>query len=148
MSAIDSLSPSSAAGFRPEQSGFSSMTSDDFAKIIFTELTKQDPLSPSDTNALIQQISGIRSIQSNMDLTSKLESLVSQNEFAGAATLIGKKATGLSNDGSRVSGLVKSVSNSREGAILSLEGGTSLLFSALEKVEPAPAEDGTSGGAP
>ncbi|CAG0999591.1 hypothetical protein PHYC_02787 [Phycisphaerales bacterium] len=147
MSAVDSLSNTpSTAGFSASQSGFSAMTSDDFAKIIFTELTKQDPLSPSDTNALIQQISGIRSIQSNLDLTSKLESLVSQNEFAGAATLIGKQATGLSAEGSRVSGLVKSVSNSREGAVLSLEGGGTLLFSALEKVEPAPAED--SGGEP
>lgn len=129
-------------------SGFSSMTSDEFAKIIFAELGRQDPLAPSDTSTLIQQVSGIRSIESNMDLTDKLNALVSQNEFAGAATLLGRKATGLTLQGVRISGVVESVSQSRDGAILNLENGLSLPVSSVEKVETVPAateetEEGT-----
>ena len=37
--------------------------SEEFLKIILTELTSQDPLSPNDTSALLDQISTIRSIK-------------------------------------------------------------------------------------
>ncbi|GJQ28172.1 MAG: hypothetical protein HBSAPP03_00560 [Phycisphaerae bacterium] len=119
-------------------SGFSAMTSEEFSKIIFAELGRQDPLAPSDTNTLIQQVSGIRSIQSNLDLTERLQTLVSQNEFAGAATLLGRQATGLTSQGVRVSGVVRSVSQSRDGAVLNLANGFTLLVSSVERVETAP----------
>jgi flagellar basal-body rod modification protein FlgD len=115
--------------------GFSAMTSDEFAKVIFAELSRQDPLAPNDTNTLIQQISGIRSIQSNLDLTSRLQALVAQNEFAGAAILLGRHAAGLTDDGRRVSGIVASVSQSREGARVVLRDGTTLRVSAVERVD-------------
>ena len=139
MATVDLVGTSNSTG-TAKASGFSSMTSDEFAKIIFAELGRQDPLAPSDTNTLIQQVSGIRDIQSNLDLTEKLESLVSQNEFAGAATLLGRKATGLSTLGVRISGVVTSVSQSRDGAMLNLEGGLTLAVASVEKVETVSAE--------
>lgn len=135
MPAIDSISDTSSAVGEARETGFSAMTSDEFSKIIFAELGRQDPLAPSDTSTLIQQISGIRSIQSNLDLSGKLDALVSQNEFAGAATLLGKKATGLNASGDRVSGVVMSVVQSRDGAVLSLASGDRLAISAVETLE-------------
>jgi len=73
MSSIGGITPSTTPY---TGSGFSSLTAEQFSKIIFTELSKQDPLQPNDTNALLQQISSVRAIQSDMDLTSKLDSLV------------------------------------------------------------------------
>ena len=52
--------------------GMSALTTEEFSKIIFTELANQDPLSPNDTGALLQQISTLRSIQSDMDLSDRL----------------------------------------------------------------------------
>ena len=43
--------------------GFSALTSEQFIKVIFTELSKQDPLQPSDSSKLLEQLSSIRSIQ-------------------------------------------------------------------------------------
>jgi len=140
MSTIDALSGLSSGGAAGVGDGFSSLTSEDFAQIIFTELGKQDPLAPNDTNALIQQISGIRSIQSNMDLTDKLSRLVSQNEFAGAATLIGKTVNGLSLDLNRVTGTVKSVTRTNEGTLLTLENGSRMLVDYMDSVV-APSEE-------
>lgn len=139
MAAVDLVGNATGTNAAKE-TGFSAMTSEEFSKIIFAELGRQDPLAPSDTNTLIQQVSGIRSIQSNLDITEKLNSLVSQNEFAGAATLLGRKATGLSTQGVRVSGIVTSVSQSRDGAMLNIEGGLTLPVSSVEKVETVPAE--------
>src|SRR5262245_35435151 len=119
-------------------SGFSAMTSEDFAKIIFTELSKQDPLQPNDTNALIQQISGIRSIQSNMDLSNKLQDLVGQNEFASSTGLIGKKISGVSIDSERVTGVVKSVARTMGGTLLTLETREKVYVSMLDQIEAAP----------
>jgi flagellar basal-body rod modification protein FlgD len=103
--------------------GFSALSAEEFSRIIFTELSNQDPLAPNDTNALLQQISSIRSIQSNIDLSGKLETLVSQNEFAAAATLIGKTISGVDESLTRVTGVVKSLSRTAQGTVLTLKDG-------------------------
>jgi len=130
--AVDAISTDSTAA---RATGFSALSSEDFAQIIFTELSKQDPLAPNDTNALIQQISGIRSIQSNMDLSSKLNSLVSQNEFSAAATMLGKSVSGVSLEAARVEGIVRSVAQTSEGALLTLADGSRVLMSQVDEVQ-------------
>jgi len=131
MSAIPSVSaatpPSSA-------SAFNDITSEDFIRIMFSELTNQDPLAPNDTKAVLDQISSIRSIESDLKLSDKLEALVSQNELAGAGTLIGKFVSGLSDDGGHVADLVLSVSSTSEGAVLNLASGARLNMSRVEEI--------------
>jgi flagellar hook assembly protein FlgD len=87
-------------------------------KIIFTELQQQDPLKPNDSNALLQQLNSIRSIESDVAMGDKLQSIVFQNQLASAGNLIGKNITGLNDQSQRVSGTVKSVT--REGQKVSL----------------------------
>lgn len=103
--------------------GVSGLTTEDFTKLILTELTNQDPLSPNDTNTLLQQMSTLRSIQSNMDLSSDLSNITEQNEFISAAGMIGKKVSGLNLDLERTEDIVKSVSRTQGGIVLNLEGG-------------------------
>src|SRR4051794_13913465 len=134
MSAIDALSLANGSPSSTTGTGFSALSAQDFTKIIFTELSKQDPLQPNDTNALLQQISSVRAIQSDMDLTSKLNSLVSQNEFASAATLIGKNVSGVDEDNQRVSGKVKSLSRTADGTMLTLAGGQHIRVSNLDTI--------------
>jgi len=123
MSVVDTLSASAASPAASSSNAFSAMDSSEFVKIIFTELANQDPLAPSDSKALLEQISTIRSIQSSIDMTSRLESLVGQNEWTSAAGLIGKKVSGVSDELLRVDGTVKSVSRTDGGAVLNLETG-------------------------
>ncbi len=138
MSAISSLASSfSSTG---QTSGFSALSTEDFTKLVFTELTNQDPLSPNDTNALLQQISTIRSIQSDVDLSSSLKGLVSQNEFASAASLIGQPISGVSDQYERVQGNVKSVSRTADGPVLTLENGTRVPMNWVDSITaPVPA---------
>jgi flagellar basal-body rod modification protein FlgD len=134
--AIDAVSSTATA---TGVSGFSAMSTEDFTKIIFTELTNQDPLSPNDTNALLQQISTIRSIQSDTDLSASLTTLVTQNEFSSAATLIGQPVSGVSEEYERVEGTVKSVSRTANGPVLTLEDGTRIPIGWLDTItRPAP----------
>jgi flagellar basal-body rod modification protein FlgD len=134
MSAVSSLASSISSNSTTAPGGMSALSSDDFLKIIFTELTKQDPLAPNDTNALLQQISTVRSIQSDVDLSSNLKSLVGQSEFAAAAQLIGKQVSGLSATDGRVTGIVSSVSRTDEGPVLTLASGAKVALKQLDEV--------------
>ena len=118
--------------------GLSNLSSGDFFKLILTELTKQDPLAPNDTNALLQQISAVRSIQSDMDLSQDLGRLVQQNEFAAAATLVGKTVSGVDETFSRVSGEVKSITRTVDGTMLILKTGERIPVGNLDEIGQTP----------
>lgn len=142
MATIDAIS-ASTNGSGAGSSAFSALSSEDFTKIILQELSRQDPLQPSDTSTLIQQLSGLRSIQSDMDLGDKLQDLVRQNEFASATTLLGTRVTGRSIDNLDVEGVVKSVVRSSYGAVVTLEDSTRMLVSDIDQIvrpEPEDAE--------
>ena len=116
------------------KSRFSELSPEEFVKIITTELSHQDPLEPNDTGALLEQISSIRSIQSQIDLGAQIGSLVSQNEFASASGLIGKTVGGFGSAGAAL-GVVQSVIRSTEGALLKLEDGTLLPMTGLTRID-------------
>lgn len=130
----DILNTTDTAKTTTKASGFSSLTSEQFTKIILTELGNQDPLSPSDTGALLQQLSSIRNIQSSMDLSDKLGTLVSDNQFASASTVIGKVVGGVSTDNSRTIGKVISVSKSDQGVFLNLNTGKSMSMANMDGI--------------
>lgn len=133
MEPIDALgtfdqSPSAAP------SGFSALGSDQFMKIILTELSKQDPLKPNDSTALLQQLSAIRSIQSDVDLGDRLKLLAAQNEMSAAAGLIGKVVAGISEDSERVTDRVASVNRTKAGAVLTLAGGQRVAMKDVDQI--------------
>jgi flagellar basal-body rod modification protein FlgD len=143
VNAVDAIgSPASST----DSSAVSGLTSDEFFQLIFTELSNQDPLEPNDTNALLEQIANIRSIQSDDDLSTRLADLVGQNELASGAGLIGKLVSGLSETSQRVSGLVQSVSKTDEGVVLNLAGGTRVPMRSVDQVLQDQ-EDDSDGGA-
>ncbi len=134
MSAIGSLAGSSNPN-TSSVSGFSSLSSEEFVKIIFAELTNQDPLEPNDSKALIDQLASLRSIESDIALTENLNELVEQTQFAAAAGLVGQVVGGLTLSGDRVLDLVVSVSNTAEnGAVLNLFDGQQIPFSFIEQI--------------
>jgi flagellar basal-body rod modification protein FlgD len=142
MSTVDALSStgsSSKAG-----TGFSGLSSEDFTKIVLTELSKQDPLQPNDTNALLQQLSTIRSIQSDTDLSDSLKSLTRQNDFAAAATLIGKNVSGIDQYGARVVGTVESVGRTSTASLVKLKTGEVMDFTNVDRID-APRTTTTTG---
>ncbi|XVJ59076.1 MAG: hypothetical protein HEQ23_06615 [Tepidisphaera sp.] len=129
MSAISGFGTNSNVG-----QGMSGLTTEDFTKLILTELTNQDPLAPNDTNTLLQQMSTLRSIQSNMDLSNNLSDITAQNEFIAAAGMIGKRVEGLNLDLERVTAEVESVSRTQGGIVLNLVGGDRMPMSYLDSV--------------
>lgn len=132
MSAINA----SAASALPAQNAdrMSDISSDEFMSIILTELSNQDPLEPNDTNALLEQLSSIRSIESDEQLASELGRLVGQNELSSASTMIGKIVSGIDENNSRVADFVSSVSRTEDGAILNLRNGARVPMDRVDEV--------------
>lgn len=125
--------------------GISGLSSDEFFKLMFTELSSQDPLKPNDTNALLEQIANIRSIQSDVDLVARLGELVGQNELSAGAGLIGRFVSGLDETSQRVTGLVNSVSRTEDGVVLNLDGGLRVPMADVDRVLEGAPGDGPGG---
>lgn len=154
------INTTAAAGLNPRAEGasrFNEMSSEDFIRVIFTELQNQDPLDPSDTTAVLEQLNSIRSIESDIQLTAKLESLVTENQLASAGNMIGKFIGGLTEDANRVAGYVVSVIRQDKEIFVELDNGWFVPIDSVETIvdpdliedvsgtAPAPADDADDG---
>jgi flagellar basal-body rod modification protein FlgD len=138
MSQVTSTNPLSSAIPAKTTSRFNEMSSEDFIKIIFTELTNQDPFQPNDSGALLDQLNSIRSIESDVQLSSKLEDMVFQNQLATSAGMIGKYVQGLTADSQRVDGYVLSVLRQDKDVSLQLDSGWQIPAQNIETIlDPA-----------
>jgi len=112
-----------ASGATGSVNRFNEMSSEDFVEIIFAELTRQDPLQPNDTSALLEQLNSIRSIESDVALANQLETLVTQNQMSSASGFIGKIVQGLTDEARPVTGAVVAVSRADQDVYLELDNG-------------------------
>jgi flagellar basal-body rod modification protein FlgD len=81
----------------------------DFLKLMITELQNQDPLNPVDNSQLLDQISQIRDIGATEQLTNTLGSVLIGQNLATASGLIGKDVAALSDSLEEVRGTVDRV---------------------------------------
>ena len=70
--------------------GLSALKSEDFFKLLVTEMRNQDPLEPSNTEDVISQVSQIRTIEQSTKRTDTLDQMTQQQRIGGASALIGK----------------------------------------------------------
>lgn len=132
MSAISDFSTSNPASSTDD--ALSTLSSGQFLQIIFTELQNQDPLEPQDTGAMLDQLSTLRTIESDTQMVESLENLVSQNEFAAASQLIGSLVSGITIDNQRTADLVISVSQTSQGPVLNLFDGSRMFFDQVDEI--------------
>ncbi|HET6423835.1 MAG TPA: flagellar hook capping FlgD N-terminal domain-containing protein [Planctomycetaceae bacterium] len=78
--------------------GFSGMTSEDFMKLLITQLQNQDPSNPMDSDQLLNQVSQMRSLQANLELESAMKGLTLSQQLSSASNLIGKTITAVTGD--------------------------------------------------
>ncbi|MDF1809905.1 MAG: flagellar hook capping FlgD N-terminal domain-containing protein [Phycisphaerales bacterium] len=132
MSAINNFSPTSSPSTSTD--AFSALSSGEFLQIIFTELSNQDPLAPNDTQSMLNQLSTLRSIESDSQMVNSLQRMVSQSELASASQLIGSLVSGITLDNRRVSDLVISVSMTQDGPVLNMFDGSRMFFSNVDEI--------------
>ena len=141
MSQIPAFNSTDTALRETSPNGFSSLSSEDFIRIMFTELANQDPFQPSDSSALLDQMNSIRSIESNIQLMDRLDTLVFENKLSSAASLIGKTIQGINEQGFRVEGRVDTVLRQGDDVSVQLDTGWVVHVDNIEIIhEPQPSQ--------
>jgi len=110
------------------RSSFNGMSSEDFFKLLVTEMQQQDPFEPTKTEDMIGQVSQLRSIELSDQLNQTLSQMTSQQGTSGASDMIGKlvAAATIGADGNptSVNGVVTGVRFLSDGtALLELDTG-------------------------
>lgn len=116
----------SAANGAVHGGGFGSLRSEDFIKVMIAELANQDPFQPQDSSALLEQLSSLRNIESQLSLQQQIGNLVLQNQIASAGGMIGKLVAGRDESNDSVAGLVTSVRVQENKVYLELDTGRQL----------------------
>jgi flagellar basal-body rod modification protein FlgD len=124
-----------------EARGLNELKSEDFFKILVTEMQNQDPFEPTKTADMISQVSQIRTIEQSAVLNDTLELLAQQQKIGGTTELIGKFVQAISTapDGSQTlhEGVVTGVSFASDGrAVLELDNGDAVPATDVVRIVP------------
>lgn len=92
-----------------DKTGFSSLTADDFLKVLIEQLKTQDPSNPTDSDQLLEQISSMRALQSSIELSDSIKSLTMSQQLTSAASFLGKTISGTDANDQAASGIVDRV---------------------------------------
>ena len=116
------------------------LKTEDFIKMMITQLQHQDPLEPAKNQELLAQMSQIGQLQSQTLLQESLQGLVLQQNLGAAGNLIGKVVEGVDDAGEQARGLVTSVRVQDKQVLLELDNGKRLSLGKVTGIATAPAE--------
>ena len=149
MDVVNSISSgaSSAVGLG-ESSSSQIMTSQQFLKLLITELTNQDPLDPMKNQDLLEQISSIQSLESTqrMDKSfshmvdrfdgfiNKFDVMLMREQVATASRMIGQVVSGTNTEGKETLGKVVSVKLEETGMLLELDNGQHIRMDHMKQM--------------
>src|ERR671913_1109384 len=128
----------SATGASPARKNFQLQT-EDFIKMMVTQLQNQDPMEPAKNQELLAQMSQIGQLQSATTLQESLKGMVTQNQIGSAAALIGKNVQGLDTNDDPVNGVVTSVRVESDGVSLELDNGQRRPLTRVTSIASQPA---------
>lgn len=119
--------------------GVGALKSEDFFRILITELRQQDPLQPAKTSDMISNVSQIRNIEMSGQLTQTLDTIAKQQRTAGTSEMIGKYIVAVTQapDGTPMGaeGVVTSVQFASDGtAVLELDSGMTVRASDVAQI--------------
>ena len=99
-----------------------SLSSNEFLQLLVTELTNQNPLSPVNPSAMVQQTSSLSMVQLLDSVSNELQSLQSQEGVVNASSLIGQTVSYTTAGGTQGSGVVSGVAMANGSLNLNIDG--------------------------
>jgi flagellar basal-body rod modification protein FlgD len=131
--------PSTTATTAQASVSLDGISGEDFMMILIKQLQYQDPFEPMTNEEMVGQISTIRELEMNTQMTANLQQLTDQQRFGSAASLIGKYAVGEVADSAGntygVEGIVTGIRFTSDGEMmLELDTGMVLPMEGLTQV--------------
>lgn len=141
------VSPSGTTLFQPVQNdriASKELSQNDFMKLLIEQLKNQNPLKPTDSNSMLQQMSSISTVQAMNGMQDSFKQLKVDQQLSLGQSLIGKSIE-ITNpaDGSLTTGSVEKVtvdhdtSTKLDTVSVSIRG-TKYPLSGLVSVVPTP----------
>ena len=115
------------------------LETEDFIKMMITQLQNQDPMEPAKNQELLAQMSQIGQLQSSTQLQETLKSFSAQSQISSAGSMIGKAVEGNDENNDQVTGIVAAVRVEKDKVYLELDNGKALPLSNVTAVAPASA---------
>lgn len=118
----------------------SELQTEDFIRMMITQLQNQDPMKPASNQELMQQMSQISQMQSTNSLQVTLKELAMQNQIGAAGNLIGKMIEGLDEKNEQVVGMVAAMRVEDGRVYLELDSGQRVKLSNVTAIAPGPGD--------
>jgi len=115
------------------------LDTDQFLKLMISELQNQDPLNPLENNEIMAQISQIREIGATSQLTEVLDAVLLGQNLTSATSMIGKQIQALTDDAKTVKGIVDKVTVTEGEPRLHI-GETKIRLTNVKEVLATPAD--------
>jgi len=116
---------SSAQGQTTTAAKTSTVSYDNFLRLLMTQMKNQDPTDPMKSTEYMAQLATFSQVEQAVKSNEKLDALLSSFALSQADSVIGRTVSSV--DGT-VSGKVTSVMIINEGALATLEGGERILL--------------------
>ena len=127
----------STTGTQAKRKGYDLKT-EDFIKMMITQLQNQDPTEPVKNEQLLSQMSQIGQLETSTKLQTSLETITGQNSLSAAGSMIGKFVTGKDTNGEDLEGLVTSVKVADGKISLELDSGKKMAMANVLGITTAP----------
>ncbi|MBL4726887.1 MAG: flagellar hook assembly protein FlgD [Rhizobiaceae bacterium] len=99
---------------------------DTFLQLLVAQLKNQDPTDPSDPAAFLSQLASFSGVEQQIQMNTKLDSLLTGSQLGQATNLIGKTIT---FNGGTLNGVVSSVHLGGQGSLVAeLANGTKVTI--------------------
>jgi flagellar basal-body rod modification protein FlgD len=98
------------------------LDSEGFLKLLIAQLENQDPSSPMDTSAMMQQTTQLAMMEQLTSMADDSSAALALQQRMLAASLVGADVTYATADGSRATGTVGAVTYSLDEPTLSVDG--------------------------
>ncbi len=134
-SSASTIGSDSATNTAAVNAAFASLGPNDFLKMMLAQLQNQDPLDPTNSNDMLQELSTLTQVSSSQNLQTTLSSMQLGQNLSDAGVLIGATVAGLSDDAQQIVGTVGSVTVTGGTPKLNI-GSATMSLSNIESVYP------------
>ena len=110
--------------------------SDQFLRLLITQLQNQDPLSPLSNEDFLSQLAQFQSLEETMETAVNTKNLLLGQQLAAASNLIGKNVVAV-QDGEQIAGCVDKVVVTN-GEVRLVVGGVEVSLSEISEVQNPP----------
>ncbi len=116
--------------------GKQALGSDDFMKLLTTQLTSQDPMNPMKDTEFISQMANFTSLEQMRNLSKSFDSFSSDQKMAAAPAYLGRQVT-ITNATGDITGVVEAIklSNGKPAVVVN---GKTYETNLITGIAPAP----------